>query len=192
MTRGRDYYSILGVPRDATTAAIKHAYRQLVKRLHPDTSRSATSAGFRDVQLAYENLIDGERRRRYDETLLQDERRWSEALAWPFARGAAATDLRRPASPHAVAGEIILSPSEAARGGEVQLDVPVRSRCAACEGSGGLAFDCPECDGEGIVESRFPLRLLIAPGIKSGTVLHASVDRSRRAFVSLVILVRPF
>ena len=192
MTRGRDYYSILGVPRDATAAAIRHAYRQLVKRLHPDTGHCASSEGFRDVQLAYESLIDGERRRRYDETLRQDERRWSEALAWPFTRVAVAGDLRRPAYPHGVAGEIVLSRSEAARGGEVQLDVPVRSRCTACEGTGGFAFDCAECDGEGIVEIRFPLRLFIPPGIKDGTSLHASVDRTRRVGVSLVVLVRPF
>ncbi|MFZ8856718.1 MAG: DnaJ domain-containing protein, partial [Candidatus Caldarchaeales archaeon] len=36
MTRFRDYYAILGVPRDATQEQIKEAYRRLVKIYHPD------------------------------------------------------------------------------------------------------------------------------------------------------------
>jgi DnaJ-class molecular chaperone len=192
MTRVRDFYGILGVPRNASASAIKHAYRQLVKRLHPDTGRNASNEGFRDVQTAYENLIDGERRRRYDEALCQAERRWSDAQAWPFTRAAAIGDLRRPAAPHAVAGEIILSPAEAARGGEIHLDVPIGARCAACEGSGGLIFDCPDCCGDGVIEIRHPLRLIVPPGVKDGTALHACLDRTRRVVASLVILVRPF
>jgi molecular chaperone DnaJ len=38
MTISRDYYEVLGVPRDADAKAIKNAFRQLARRYHPDTS----------------------------------------------------------------------------------------------------------------------------------------------------------
>ncbi len=63
----RDYYEILGVPRNATEEEIKRAYRRLARQLHPDTSGDVESeARFKEVTLAYETLRDPERRRRYD------------------------------------------------------------------------------------------------------------------------------
>ena len=38
MTVSRDYYEVLGVPRDADAKTIKNAFRQLARRYHPDTS----------------------------------------------------------------------------------------------------------------------------------------------------------
>ena len=64
MEKPKDYYVILGVARNASTAAIKRAFRRLAKKYHPDLSAKATTPDFQDLQAAYETLADAERRRR--------------------------------------------------------------------------------------------------------------------------------
>ena len=46
----KDHYKVLGVPRNATATQIKHAYRDLIKKFHPDVNRTAT-AGERTKEL---------------------------------------------------------------------------------------------------------------------------------------------
>ena len=62
-TTERDYYDVLGVPRDASDADVKKAFRLLARELHPDVS-DAVDAGhrFREVAEAYEVLSDPEQR----------------------------------------------------------------------------------------------------------------------------------
>ncbi len=64
----RDYYEILGVPRDASPAGIKKAYRALAVRFHPDRNPDDPSAGeaFKQASEAYSVLKDPEQRARYD------------------------------------------------------------------------------------------------------------------------------
>jgi len=62
-----DYYAILGIPPHASEQAIKQAYRQLARRFHPDTSGEDQAVErFREVQEAYEVLIDPQQREVYD------------------------------------------------------------------------------------------------------------------------------
>ena len=64
-----NYYMILGVARTADTAAIRSAFRALVRQYHPDAGTGSSPSRFREIVAAYETLMDPERRRRYDASL---------------------------------------------------------------------------------------------------------------------------
>ncbi len=189
--RKDDYYILLGVSRDASTAVIKRAYRRLAKELHPDRAPDASAEAFQTLKAAYETLADAELRRRYDETLSSAERqdRFS-PLSWSFVRSPAAGDLRRPVRPGTLSGEIILSPSEATAGGLLPLDVPIVTTCPACEGTGGFVFDCVRCSGEGRIERRYPVPLRLPAGVRDGAVFQVAVDEPSVTAILLTVHIQ--
>lgn len=65
----KDYYKVLGVPKDATEAEIKKAYRKLAREFHPDANKGDTKAEdrFKEVSEANDVLSDPKRRKEYDE-----------------------------------------------------------------------------------------------------------------------------
>jgi curved DNA-binding protein len=64
----RDFYQILGVPRDASQEDIQRSYRKLARQYHPDVnSDPAAEERFKDVSEAYDVLSDPQTRRRYDD-----------------------------------------------------------------------------------------------------------------------------
>ncbi len=71
MRTSRTYYEILGIPRGATLARIKRAYKQLVRKYHPDVASDKQTAHRLFIQIteAYQALSDPVRRRAYDATL---------------------------------------------------------------------------------------------------------------------------
>jgi molecular chaperone DnaJ len=64
----KDYYAILGVPRNATEKEIKQAYRRLARKYHPDVNPGNKEAEekFKEISEAYEVLSDKEKREKYD------------------------------------------------------------------------------------------------------------------------------
>jgi curved DNA-binding protein len=64
----RDYYEVLGVARGADAEVVKHAYRKLARKYHPDVSKEKNAENkFKEVQEAYEVLRDPEKRAAYDQ-----------------------------------------------------------------------------------------------------------------------------
>lgn len=73
MSSTPNYYTILGVTKDASEEDIKKAYRKLAKDNHPDRMshapeevKAAAAAKFAEISKAYETLTDTEKRRQYD------------------------------------------------------------------------------------------------------------------------------
>jgi molecular chaperone DnaJ len=177
-----DLYIVLGVPRGASTAEIKRAYRRLARRYHPDINpgdREAASR-FRQILEAYETLTDPERRRRYDSG--SSGRGGDEASAFGFAgfdfsatgpQGDRATtfgDLfedvfarrsTRGRSDGASRGADLhlkasLSFEDAWRGVQWPVTVTRHEACRSCAGSGyhrTVESRCVSCEGSGVVRS---------------------------------------
>ncbi|WP_149181091.1 molecular chaperone DnaJ [Streptomyces sp. TRM49041] len=65
----KDYYKVLGVPKDATEAEIKKAYRKLAREYHPDANKgdAKAEARFKEISEANDVLGDPKKRKEYDE-----------------------------------------------------------------------------------------------------------------------------
>jgi molecular chaperone DnaJ len=167
-TTERDYYELLGVPRDADEQAIKRAFRQLARRLHPDVSdEPEAEVRFREISEAYEVLSDAERRQLYDRFGHAGLRSggftpthfdlgnlgdlfsafFGDDL---FGTGARAAARARGAD---VAAEVEIDLADAARGAQATVPLDVAVTCETCGGDGvkpGTQPDrCRRCAGTG-------------------------------------------
>jgi curved DNA-binding protein len=87
----KDYYAVLKIPRSASEADIKSAYRKMARKHHPDlftTGKKDAEEKFKEVNEAYEVLRDKEKRAQYDQLGLG----WKDGM--PFRHAASAGDAR--------------------------------------------------------------------------------------------------
>jgi DnaJ-class molecular chaperone len=180
----KDYYGLLGVPRDANLSTIRRAFRRLTRKLRPDTG-GATTEQLDDLRAAYETLCDDERRKRYDESLKRTERADGPVSRESVDRPAGHTVAAGP-----LAGEIILSPIEAARGGVISLDVPVTARCRDCGGTGGRHRECGRCGGCGLEMRHLPSNIHIPPKVGAGTIFQVATGNPKAPYFLLSVQIR--
>ncbi|MEA3355446.1 MAG: DnaJ C-terminal domain-containing protein [Patescibacteria group bacterium] len=68
MTTKRDFYEVLGVKKDASTAEIKKAYRKLALKYHPDKNKSKQAIEkFKEISESYEVLSNPKKKKQYDQ-----------------------------------------------------------------------------------------------------------------------------
>jgi molecular chaperone DnaJ len=84
----KDYYQVLGVPRDADEKQIKSAYRKMARKYHPDANTGEANAEerFKEVNEAYEVLKDPAKRAKYDR-FGADWQRYQQAEEAGYAAG---------------------------------------------------------------------------------------------------------
>jgi len=169
-TTESDYYELLGVPRTATEADIKSAFRTLARELHPDVS-TEPDAGvrFRDVAEAYEVLSDPERRATYDrygkaglrrggfESAFTDFGNLSDIFAAFFGDDLLGGGRQRPQRGGDVQAVVEIDLEEAFAGATVTVPLDVAVPCERCGATGAepetSTRTCPTCSGSGVVRS---------------------------------------
>ena len=173
----KDYYGILGVPKNATDQEIKRAYRKLARELHPDVNPSEDAQHkFSEVTSAYEVLTDPQKRKIVD---LGGDPLDSGAGARagggdPFggfgglgdimdaffgaatggARGRGPRSRVQPGSDALI--RISLSLEECATGVDKEITVDTAVLCDLCHGNGtapgGSVRTCDTCHGQGEIQ----------------------------------------
>jgi molecular chaperone DnaJ len=176
MSSTRDYYEVLGVPRDADDATIKKAFRRLARELHPDVNKHDPDAEdkFKEAAEAYEVLSDAERRATYDRYGREGLRTGGYAPNFDafgsvsdifeaffgggggafgdlFGMGGARSGGAIQGGDVAVTAEIELA--QAATGASVEVSYEAVAPCENCHGNGaepGTPIEtCPRCEGSG-------------------------------------------
>jgi molecular chaperone DnaJ len=198
----RDYYKVLDVPKTATEAEIKKAYRRLAMKYHPDRNPNDREAeeSFKEAKEACEVLTDASKRAAYD----QYGHAGLEAAARGGGRGGFGADAfsdifgdvfgdifgggRRGGRSQVFRGadlryELELELPQAVFGHQVEIDVSSLTECEVCKGSGAAKGSnpstCETCGGAGQVrvsQGFFQLQQTCPRCRGSGTVVRNPCD----------------
>ncbi len=170
----RDYYEVLGVPRDADAQTIKKAYRRLARELHPDVNNHDPDCEdkFKEATQAYEVLCDAEKRRLYDAYGPDAFRRGAGGSGFggfngPFGDfddifqsffgswfGGGARQAAEPTRGQDLLVELVLDLEEAAFGVTKDVEVESLDTCRECGGARttdpSSVTTCSVCGGSGV------------------------------------------
>ncbi|XP_022857408.1 chaperone protein dnaJ A7A, chloroplastic-like [Olea europaea var. sylvestris] len=178
----RDYYTVLGVSKNASKSEIKSAYRKLARNYHPDVNKEPNAEEkFKEISNAYEVLSDDEKRSiydRYGEAGLKGAGMGTGDFSNPFDLFESLFDGLggmggmgmggRGSRNRATEGEdqiynLVLNFKEAVFGVEKEIEITRLESCNTCDGSGAKPgtkpTTCGTCGGQGQVVSsaRTPL-----------------------------------
>jgi molecular chaperone DnaJ len=162
----QDYYTLLGVARDAGEAEIKKAFRQLALKYHPDRNPGDGQAEerFKAINEAYAILSDPDKRAQYDRYGRVDlppggvdfggvEDLFGDLLEGFFGGGGRGGRRSRARQGDDLRYDLEITLDEAAQGLETRLQIPRLESCERCRGSGvepgSSRAACPTCKGRG-------------------------------------------
>ena len=178
MATKRDFYEVLGVPKNASEDEIKKSYRKLAMKYHPDRNQgdAAAEVKFKEVKEAYEMLSDAEKRAAYDQfghAGVDPNMRGPGAGAGGFAGfGETFGDIfgdifgqarRQQGGRQVFRGNDLsyamdITLEEAAAGKESEIRIPSYDECDTCHGTGAKPGTSPKtcgtCQGHGVVQMR--------------------------------------
>lgn len=173
MADKRDYYEVLGVPKNADDAALKKAYRVLAKKYHPDTNPGdkEAEAKFKEASEAYAILSDPQKRQQYDQfghaafengggggaggfdfgdmgDIFGDI--FGDLFGGGRSRRSSANEPSRGAN---VRASVRITFEEAVFGCEKELELNLKDPCKKCNGTGAKPgtspVTCGKCGGNG-------------------------------------------
>lgn len=175
MPEKKDYYSILGVQKDASEEDIKKAYRKLAMQYHPDRWANGTEqekkdaeSKFKDIGEAYEVLSDPQKRAHYDNGGMDfdfggfdpmDIFRRMSGMGGGFGdgedpfMGMFGGRRQRVNKGSDIHIEVELTLEECYKGGKRNVQVERQKKCSYCNGTGasdGKVHVCQTCHGSGM------------------------------------------
>jgi molecular chaperone DnaJ len=200
----RDFYEALGVPRNATEAELKQAYRRLAMKFHPDRNPGdpAAEASFKEIKEAWEVLKDPRKRAAYDQ-FGHAGVGGGDSRGGGFGPGDAFSDMfgevfgdifgggRRGGGARVFRGadlryEVELELEQAAFGDTVTISLPLAVECSACTGTGAKPgsspVGCRTCGGRGVVRMQqgfFAIEQTCPACKGQGTVIDNPCDSCR-------------
>lgn len=177
----KDYYEILGINKDASPDDVKKAYKELVKKWHPDLhpdDKADAEQKFKEIHEAYEILSDPQKRAQYDrfgyvnQSIPQGQSEGN-SQGSPFGQdpfGGGFEDLfgmffgQQRGNAENVTGTlrgediyttVSINVADVLSGVEKEIEYSRYETCQACHGTGakdGTAFKtCPKCHGTGVL-----------------------------------------
>ncbi len=178
----KDYYQVLGVPKNASQAEIKKAYRKLARKHHPDANPGNKEAEerFKEISAAYDVVGDGDKRKQYDqvrdmaasgfpsggvpgggrvrfEDVGFDVGDLGDLFGGLFGRSRRGARRSPPIRGADLETETTVSFDEAMAGTTVPIRIQGPAPCQTCGGSGAapgtIPVTCPQCRGTGMVEA---------------------------------------
>lgn len=177
MAEKRDYYEVLGVDKSASETEIKHAYRKVAKKYHPDMNPGDKDAEekFKEAAEAYEVLSDPDKRSKYDQFGHAAFEQggagaggfgdfgfggdmgdiFGDFFGDIFGGGRSRSRNNGPRQGANLRATVRITFDEAIRGVDKELNITLKETCKTCSGSGakpGTSPEtCPRCSGSGQV-----------------------------------------
>ena len=175
----RDYYEVLGVPKDADEDALKKAYRKLAKKYHPDANPGdkEAEAKFKEASEAYSVLSDPQKRQQYDQFGHAAFEQggagaggfgggfggfdfggdmgdiFGDIVGDIFGGGRSGRARSGPSRGANIKTSVRITFEEAVFGCDKEIEINFKETCASCHGTGAKAGTspqtCSKCNGKG-------------------------------------------